>query len=65
MRPDRCLWEGMNDYLSKPVDLLRLGEVLAKWLPAPNLDSGTSAGPGSGNGAATQPVFDEGALLDG
>ena len=30
---DRCLSEGMNDYLSKPVDLGRLADVLAKWLP--------------------------------
>ena len=31
---DRCLSKGMNDYISKPVDLVRLDEVLAKWLPA-------------------------------
>jgi signal transduction histidine kinase/ActR/RegA family two-component response regulator len=30
---DRCLNEGMNDYLSKPVDLGALQDVLAKWLP--------------------------------
>jgi len=30
---DRCLSKGMNDYISKPVDLVRLDEVLAKWLP--------------------------------
>jgi len=32
---ERCLREGMNDYISKPVDLERLAEVLAKWLPEP------------------------------
>jgi CheY-like chemotaxis protein len=44
---DRCLSEGMNDYLAKPVDLRRLAEMLAKWLPAtvdaeplPNLRKG-------------------------
>ena len=30
---DRCLGEGMNDYLAKPVDLDLLAGVLAKWLP--------------------------------
>jgi PAS domain S-box-containing protein len=29
---DRCLSEGMNDYLAKPVDLDLLADVLAKWL---------------------------------
>ena len=31
---DRCLSEGMNDFLTKPVRLRRLTDVLAKWLPA-------------------------------
>jgi PAS domain S-box-containing protein len=39
---DRCLREGMTDYLSKPVDLEKLANVLDKWLPA-NL-SGTAPG---------------------
>ena len=30
---DRCLSEGMNDYLAKPVELRRLERMLAKWLP--------------------------------
>jgi CheY-like chemotaxis protein len=32
---DRCLSEGMSDYLAKPVDLGQLADVLARWLPAP------------------------------
>jgi CheY-like chemotaxis protein len=32
---DRCLREGMNDYLSKPLDLQQLAEVLAKCLLTP------------------------------
>jgi PAS domain S-box-containing protein len=32
---DHCLSRGMNDYLSKPVDLWQLSAILDKWLPAP------------------------------
>ncbi len=32
---ERCLREGMNDYLAKPVNIHRLADVLAKWLPRP------------------------------
>ena len=30
---ERCIREGMNDYLSKPVQLSALAEVLESWLP--------------------------------
>jgi hypothetical protein len=30
---DRCLSEGMDDYLAKQVELKNLAEVLAKWVP--------------------------------
>jgi len=35
---DRCLREGMNDYISKPVELDQLEEVLARWLPVAGTD---------------------------
>ena len=31
---DRCIREGMNAFLSKPVDLQLLAEVLERWIPA-------------------------------
>jgi len=36
---DRCLSQGMNDYISKPVELEQLAHVLAKWLPASGKDA--------------------------
>jgi two-component system sensor histidine kinase/response regulator len=59
---ERCLKEGMNDYLAKPVELEQLAGVLAKWLPA---GSGTAAAP-IPKGHAVDPenaVFNEAALL--
>lgn len=35
---DRCLREGMDDYLAKPVELSMLQRVLSKWLPVSNPD---------------------------
>jgi PAS domain S-box-containing protein len=44
---DRCFSGGMSDYISKPVELARLADVLASWLPV----------------AAQPEVFDSEALL--
>ncbi len=45
---ERCIRGGMSDYLSKPVEIGVLSEMLAKWLSEPD---------------ETRPVFDEEALL--
>ena len=62
MPPDRerCLSEGMDDYLAKPVELSRLAAVLARWLPgsvtaAPSL-------PETGEKPA-EDIFDANSLL--
>ncbi len=41
---DRCLREGMNGFLSKPVDLRKLSEMLAAWIPAPEPPTAAPAG---------------------
>jgi CheY-like chemotaxis protein/HPt (histidine-containing phosphotransfer) domain-containing protein len=59
---DRCLREGMNDFLAKPTELGRLAEVLSKWLsPAPIGNTDESVGhPADHPGIAT---FDAANLL--
>ena len=61
---DRCLREGMNDYLAKPVELDRLADVLGKWLPAPADAAGSDAEqPPTAGGERSKTVFDDEALL--
>jgi CheY-like chemotaxis protein/HPt (histidine-containing phosphotransfer) domain-containing protein len=48
---DRCISEGMSDYLAKPVDLERLAEILTKWLPK------------SDAGEPAKPIFDEDSFI--
>ncbi len=46
---ERCLEAGMDDYVSKPIDTDRLGEVLSRWLvPRPVAPSERSASDGDG-----------------
>ncbi len=54
---DRCIREGMNDYLSKPVDLPQLADLLTKWCPEPDLQTALQS---AENADAEQmtPVFD-------
>jgi len=56
---DRCLSEGMSDYLAKPVDLGRLAEVLAKWVRTTE----KKPLPVSGAGEPAKVVFNGEALL--
>ena len=37
----RCKDAGMDDFMSKPVTLKRLREILIKWLPGPEPDAAT------------------------
>ncbi len=39
-----CLDAGMNDFLTKPINIHGLGNILAKWLSAEKFSSGTAAG---------------------
>src|SRR5690606_23840458 len=43
---ERCVHAGMNDYMSKPVDIHELKEKLLKWLPLPR---GNTPGMPAGN----------------
>ena len=58
----RCLAEGMDDYLAKPVELPRLATTLARWLAeSPFTRANCPAQPPAVAGAG--PVFDAGSLL--
>ena len=54
---DRCLHEGMNDYLAKPLELERLAEMIARWLDTGKGESGAVAG------EPRKPIFNGEALL--
>jgi PAS domain S-box-containing protein len=56
---ERCFRSGMDDYLSKPVAIDRLAEVLKKWLPKQHVDA---AEPPPAAPAPTTVVIDVDAL---
>lgn len=58
----RCLREGMNDYLSKPVDVDRLADLLAKLLPV-SKSARASPMPGSTFETSSRVVFDAESLM--
>jgi PAS domain S-box-containing protein len=58
----RCLGEGMDDYLAKPVELAQLAEVLARWILRPHSGQPRSE---SQPPAEMPSVFDAGSLLRG
>ena len=64
MPPDRerCLSEGMDDYLAKPVELPRLAAVLARWLSVSDSVPAASTLPESGE-KPTAVIFDADSLL--
>jgi CheY-like chemotaxis protein/HPt (histidine-containing phosphotransfer) domain-containing protein len=59
---ERCLSEGMNDYLAKPLELPRLEEVLARWMPAARANALPEPLPETPEDS-TECTFDEEALL--
>ena len=52
---DRCLALGMNEYLSKPVSLTELSEVLERWLPVVTGDARRPDAPAA-SGPQSMPV---------
>jgi PAS domain S-box-containing protein len=59
---NRCLTDGMNDYLTKPVEMDRLRDMLAKWLPRSRTRV-TRETPCQSGGQPGNDVFNEEAML--
>jgi PAS domain S-box-containing protein len=59
---ERCLREGMNDYLAKPVVMARLADVLGRWLPKSG-GGGTVQPAAAPAGEQAKAIFDAEALL--
>ena len=59
---ERCLREGMNGFLSKPLELQQLDEILTQWLPAPDSPPAVPSGEAPAT-EETAAIFDSQALL--
>jgi len=55
---DRCLREGMSDYIAKPVDAIRLGSLITEWLAVGSRNAANSVAGGLG-----RKVFNEDELM--
>ena len=58
---ERCLAVGMDDYISKPVDLQTLETVLARWIKRA---TPSNTAPTNGSGPSTPRIIDEGPAID-
>jgi PAS domain S-box-containing protein len=58
---ERCLGAGMDDYLTKPIQLAELDRSLARWLPKKSFSKESSPRRREGSGKS---VFDRQGLLD-
>ena len=58
---ERCLAVGMDDYISKPVDLHTLETVLARWI---KLATPIETAPTNGSGPSTPRLIDDGPAID-